>query len=200
MQCFFKALFYLQQDAKLDNSVKSSILGSVIRLIVVSSKKSLETNDSMQQELCLECIRQFGLTQSPDVILPSIKLLICFLMYSNCVYGSKAALYIRDICEAQKTTPNKIYFRYKKDFCRVMMEQAAHNFLLGHGCSSSIQKVSEFSRTKQMRLIPLPSEELSTLLSLFTGGESVWLRRIQGLCVQGCSPCIALPYPHHDED
>lgn len=150
--------FYFQQDAKLDNAVKSSILGSLIRLIVVSSKNSLETNDSAQQELCLECIRQFGLTQSPDVILPSVKLLICFLMFSNCVYGSKAALYIRDICDAQKTTPNKIYFRYKKDFCRVMMEQAAHNFLLGHGCSSSIQKVSECYTIIQMGIIPVSTD------------------------------------------
>lgn len=131
-----------QQNDKINESSKNQILQYCIDLLINSTKTSLKTNDTHEQMICLEGIKQFGLSGVEEVILPSMKMLIYFLMYPNTSFASKASYYIKIICESHNTTPNKVYHKYKKDLCQVMMTLVSFNYIVGFSFAQSMTKVS----------------------------------------------------------
>lgn len=43
-------------------------------------------------------------------------------MHPQCSLGPKAVVSLRDVCEFQDYTPNQVYHRYKKDYCKLFVE------------------------------------------------------------------------------
>lgn len=99
-----------------------------IKLLVESTKTSLEQSNHTLQTTTLNLIQEFGLCKNNKVILPATKLLIYFIMHPHpCSLGPKAVVYLREICEAHGYTPNQVYHRYKKDYCKLFVECSLYN-------------------------------------------------------------------------
>lgn len=99
-----------------------------INLLVESTKTSLEQNNHSLQTTTLNLIKEFGLCTNEKVILPATKLLIYYIMHPHpCSLGPKAVVFLRDICEAHGYTPNQVYHRYKKDYCKLFVECSLFN-------------------------------------------------------------------------
>ncbi|KAG7302739.1 hypothetical protein JYU34_012694 [Plutella xylostella] len=60
----------------------------------------------------------FSVGNSHDVL----KVLRQFIDNISTSLGPKAVVYLRDICEAHDTTPNQVYHRYKKDYCKLFVD------------------------------------------------------------------------------
>lgn len=116
-----------QADKDLESAQKESMYNICINLLVYSTKTSLQNNDYNHQTYTLDCIKDFGLSANEIVVLPSTKLLVYFIMHPQCSLGPKAIVYLRDICESHESTPNQIYHRYKKDYCRLFVDCSLYN-------------------------------------------------------------------------
>lgn len=79
------------------------------------------------QTQTLNHIKELGLCRNEKVVLPVTKLLVYFIMHPQCPVGSKAVVYLRDISEFQGYTPNQVYHRYKKDYCKLFVECSLYN-------------------------------------------------------------------------
>lgn len=108
-------------------TIKEAVFGLCVNLLVKSTQTSLENNDSALQTQTLDNIRYFGLCGNDKVILPVTKLLVYFIMHPQCSLGPKAVVYLREICEKHNLTPNQVYHRYKKDYCRLFVECSLYN-------------------------------------------------------------------------
>lgn len=75
----------------------------------------------------LNLIKEIGLYRNEKIVMPVIKLFVYFVMHPHCPLGPKAVVCLRDVCEAHGYTPNQIYHRYKKDYCRVFVECSLYN-------------------------------------------------------------------------
>lgn len=117
----------IQADENLENSKKEVMFNICINLLVNSTKTSLLNNEYNQQSLTLNSIRDFGLSKNMKVLLPSTKLLVYFIMHPQCSLGAKAVVYLRDICEGHNFTPNQVYHRYKKDYCKLFVDCCLYN-------------------------------------------------------------------------
>lgn len=96
-------------------------------MLVKATRTSLESNNNTQQTKTLNLIKEFGLCSDENVILPATKLLVYFIMHPQCYLGPKAVIYLRDISEHHRYTPNQVYHRYKKDFCKLFVQCCLHN-------------------------------------------------------------------------
>lgn len=96
-------------------------------MLVKATRTCLEGNDYSKQSQILNVIKELGLCQNEKVILPVTKLLVYFIMHPQCSLSPKAVLYLRDVCEAQGYTPNQVYHRYKKDYCKLFVECSLYN-------------------------------------------------------------------------
>ncbi|CAG9094613.1 unnamed protein product [Plutella xylostella] len=112
----------ISEDTDIDSAQKESIFNVATNLLVDSTKTSLENNDYNHQTQTLNCIKEYGLSKNKKVLLPSTKLLVYFIMHPQTSLGPKAVVYLRDICEAHDTTPNQVYHRYKKDYCKLFVD------------------------------------------------------------------------------
>ncbi|KAJ0177282.1 hypothetical protein K1T71_007291 [Dendrolimus kikuchii] len=108
-------------------SYREAAFNLCINLLVKATKTSLENNDNSQQTKTLNLIKDFGICSNDNVILPATKLLVYFIMHPQSYLGPKAVIYLRDICEYHKYTPNQVYHRYKKDFCKLFVQCSLHN-------------------------------------------------------------------------
>ncbi|KAM3961050.1 LOW QUALITY PROTEIN: ATR serine/threonine kinase meiotic 41 [Aphomia sociella] len=108
-------------------SHKDTALNICIKLIVQLTQSCLEKNDYNQQTHTLNLIKKLGLCHNEKVLLPATKFLVYFIMYPQCSLGAKAVVYLREICETQGFTPNQVYHRYKKDYCRLFVECSLYN-------------------------------------------------------------------------
>ncbi|CAH0579320.1 unnamed protein product [Chrysodeixis includens] len=93
-----------------------------VKILVNLTRTSLENNDYNQQTSTLNLIKDFGLCHNEKVILPATKLFVYFIMHPQCSLGPKAVVSLRDVCEYQDYTPNQVYHRYKKDYCKLFVE------------------------------------------------------------------------------
>ncbi|KPJ15649.1 Serine/threonine-protein kinase ATR [Papilio machaon] len=93
-----------------------------INLLVKLTQTSLESNNSNKQIATLEAIKEFGFYCNNIALLPVTKLFIYFIMHPQCAVAPKAEVYLREICEFHGYTPNQVYHRYKKDYCRLFVE------------------------------------------------------------------------------
>lgn len=93
-----------------------------VNLLVKSTQISLETNNHTQQTDTLNLIREFGVCSNAKVLLPSTKLFVYFIMHPQCSLGPKAVVSLRDVCESHGYSPNQVYHRYKKDYCKLFVE------------------------------------------------------------------------------
>ncbi|CAH2238336.1 jg17493 [Pararge aegeria aegeria] len=109
------------------SSNRESLVNLCINLLVQSTRISLENNDYNQQTLTLCRIKDLGLCRNDKLILPITKLLVYFIMHPQCSLASKAIVYLRDICEFHELTPNQVYQRYKKDYCKLFVECSLYN-------------------------------------------------------------------------
>lgn len=98
-----------------------------VSLLFNASRSSLESNDFNKQSDTLSLIKELGLSNNEKVILPVTKLLVYFIMQPQSTVSPKAVLYLEDICEVHGYTPNQIYHRYKKDYCRLFVECSLYN-------------------------------------------------------------------------
>ncbi|XP_063533871.1 serine/threonine-protein kinase ATR [Cydia strobilella] len=101
---------------------KDDALNLCVNLLVKSTRSCLEDNSYNRQTQTLNNIKEFGIHGNEKVILPVIKLLVYFIMHPQCSLGPKAVLYLREICEVHGYTPNQVYHRYKKDYCKLFVE------------------------------------------------------------------------------
>lgn len=97
-----------------------------IKLLLKRTQVSLEGNYNQQTET-LNLIKEFGTYSNDRAILPVTKLFIYFIMHPQCTLAPKAAVYLREFCEHQGFTPNQVYHRYKKDYCRLFVECSLHS-------------------------------------------------------------------------
>ncbi|CAB3224272.1 unnamed protein product [Arctia plantaginis] len=104
------------------NSQLESAFSLCVNILVKSTQISLETNNHTQQTDTLNLIRDFGLCSNTKVILPATKLFVYFIMHPQCSLGPKAVVSLRDVCESHEYTPNQVYHRYKKDYCKLFVE------------------------------------------------------------------------------
>ncbi|KAL4704204.1 hypothetical protein ACJJTC_011830 [Scirpophaga incertulas] len=93
-----------------------------INILVEATKQSLESNDFAKQSQTLSLIKEFGSNKNEQIILPVTKLFVYFIMHPQCTLGPKAVVYLRDVCEVQGYTPNQVYHRYKKDYCKLFVD------------------------------------------------------------------------------
>ncbi|XP_031765193.2 serine/threonine-protein kinase ATR isoform X2 [Galleria mellonella] len=108
-------------------SHKETAFNICIKLLVELTQFCLEKNDYNQQTHTINLIKRFGKCRNEKVLLPTTKLLVYFIMYPQCPLGAKAVVYLREICEIQGYTPNQVYHRYKKDYCRLFVECSLYN-------------------------------------------------------------------------
>ncbi|PZC86486.1 hypothetical protein B5X24_HaOG209205 [Helicoverpa armigera] len=104
------------------NTHKDSAFSLCVNVLVKSTRASLENNDNMHQTTTLNLIKDFGLCSNDKVILPVTKLFVYFIMHPQCSLGPKAVVSLRDVCEFHGYTPNQVYHRYKKDYCKLFVE------------------------------------------------------------------------------
>ncbi|KAJ8730029.1 hypothetical protein PYW07_017067 [Mythimna separata] len=104
------------------NSHKDAAFSLCVNVLVQSTRASLENNDNTQQTNTLNLIKDFGLCSNEKVILPVTKLFVYFIMHPQCSLGPKAVVSLRDVCELHGYTPNQVYHRYKKDYCKLFVE------------------------------------------------------------------------------
>ncbi|XP_049868950.1 serine/threonine-protein kinase ATR [Pectinophora gossypiella] len=116
----------MEQDGDW-NTHKETAFNLCVNILVKSTRLSLESNDYNLQSQTLNNILYFGLSKNEKVILPVTKLLVYFIMHPQCSLGPKAVVYLRDICESQGYTPNQVYHRYKKDYCKLFVECSLYN-------------------------------------------------------------------------
>ncbi|KAJ2945898.1 hypothetical protein O0L34_g4806 [Tuta absoluta] len=109
------------EDSEL-TSHRETTFNICVNLLVKSTKASLENNDYNLQTTTLDNIKEFGLCSNEKVILPATKLFVYFIMHPQCSLGPKAVVYLRDVCEHHGYTPNQVYHRYKKDYCKLFVE------------------------------------------------------------------------------
>lgn len=124
------------------------MLNSFVNLLLGIIKTCLEDSDVGEQDYCLEIIRKFGMSKSKDVLLPSMKLLLFFLMHYDCPLGNKATLYLKDICESHALSPNLAYHMYKKDLCRMIIDMTSFNYLAEKEFIPSVRKVFDTKSIK----------------------------------------------------
>ncbi|CAG5050354.1 unnamed protein product [Parnassius apollo] len=105
-----------------DDSKSNEVFIQCINVLVKQTQASLESNNYNQQTQTLNLIKEFGLYSDERAILPVTKLFIYFIMHPQCSLAPKAVIYLREICEFHGYTPNQVYHRYKKDFCRLFVE------------------------------------------------------------------------------
>ncbi|KAH9628521.1 hypothetical protein HF086_008041 [Spodoptera exigua] len=74
------------------NAHKDSAYSLCVNVLVRSTRNSLENNDYSQQTNTLNIIKEFGCGE------------------------------FRDVCEVHGYTPNQVYHRYKKDYCKLFVE------------------------------------------------------------------------------
>ncbi|CAH0701159.1 unnamed protein product [Spodoptera exigua] len=104
------------------NAHKDSAYSLCVNILVKSTRNSLENNDYSQQTNTLNIIKEFGLCSNEKVVLPVTKLFVYFIMHPQCSLGPKAVVSLRDVCEVHGYTPNQVYHRYKKDYCKLFVE------------------------------------------------------------------------------
>ncbi|XP_028157289.1 serine/threonine-protein kinase ATR-like [Ostrinia furnacalis] len=98
-----------------------------ITLLFNATWSSLDSNDFIKQSDVLLLIRDLGLRKNEKVILLVTKLLVYFIMQPESIVSPTAVCYLSDVCEAHGYTPNQIYHRYKKDYCRLFVECSLNN-------------------------------------------------------------------------
>ncbi|XP_045771949.1 serine/threonine-protein kinase ATR-like isoform X2 [Maniola jurtina] len=106
---------------------QETVVNICINHLVQSTKISLQNNDYNQQTDTLCRIKDLGLCRNDKLLLPVTKLLVYFIMHPQCSLASKAIVYLRDICEFHEKTPNQVYHRYKKDYCKLFVECSLYN-------------------------------------------------------------------------
>lgn len=110
-----------QDDPEIDYH-KEAAFKLCVNLLVKSTQTCLEDNVYARQTQTLNNIKAFGINGNEKVILIVTKLLVYFIMDLQCTLGPKAVVYLREICEAHGFTPNQVYHRYKKDYCKLFVE------------------------------------------------------------------------------
>ncbi|OWR53666.1 putative esr1 protein [Danaus plexippus plexippus] len=124
----FKPFINVQNNKGQDwISNRDMIMNLCVNLLVKSTITSLENNDYNHQTQTLDRIKSLGLCNNEKLILPITKLLVYFIMHPQCSLAPKAIVYLRDVCEFQDLTPNQVYHRYKKDFCKLFVECSLYN-------------------------------------------------------------------------
>ncbi|XP_041978766.1 serine/threonine-protein kinase ATR [Aricia agestis] len=127
----FKAVLsnnQLEEDKSQDwNSKRESMINMCINLLVNSTQKSLLNNDVALQTQTLNYIKEFGLCRNSNLILPITKLLVYYIMFPQCPLNPKAIVFLRDVCEFHGQTPNQVYHKYKKDYCKLFVECSLYN-------------------------------------------------------------------------
>ncbi|XP_053607158.1 serine/threonine-protein kinase ATR [Plodia interpunctella] len=108
-------------------SHRETTLNTCINLLVNATKACLETIDYNQQTQTLNQIKELGFCSNEKVILPVTKLLVYFIMHPQCTLAPKAVVYLREVSEFHNYTPNQIYHRYKKDYCKLFVECSLYN-------------------------------------------------------------------------
>ncbi|XP_026488273.2 serine/threonine-protein kinase ATR-like [Vanessa tameamea] len=103
------------------------LISLFIKLLVSSTCTSLENNDYTMQATTLDCIKELGLCHNDKLIFPITKLLIYYIMHPLCSLSPKAIVDLRDVCEFHNQTPNQVYHRYKKDYCKLFVECSLYN-------------------------------------------------------------------------
>ncbi|XP_013168974.1 PREDICTED: serine/threonine-protein kinase ATR-like [Papilio xuthus] len=93
-----------------------------VNLLVKLTQTSLESNNYNKQIATLDAIKEFGLYCNDISMLPVTKLFIYYIMHPQCAVAPKAEVYLREFCEFHNYTPNQVYHRYKKDYCRLFVE------------------------------------------------------------------------------
>ncbi|XP_068631581.1 serine/threonine-protein kinase ATR-like [Battus philenor] len=121
-------------------SQSDGILSLCINILVKLTQRSLESNNCNQQTETLNLIKEFGLYGDERTLLPVTKLFIYFIMHPQCTLAIKAVIYLREICGLHGYTPNKVYHRYKKDYCKLFVE-----------CSLNCEKEFAISLLKVVR-------------------------------------------------
>ncbi|KAG6454519.1 hypothetical protein O3G_MSEX008741 [Manduca sexta] len=119
-------------------SNKETAVNVCITILVRCTKSSLESNDVSQQTHTLNLIKQFGMCDNEKIVLPTTKLLVYFIMHPFGCLGPKAVVFLRDVCERHGFTPNQVYHRYKKDYCKLFVECSLYN---GNEFAISLLKV-----------------------------------------------------------
>ncbi|CAK1547250.1 unnamed protein product [Leptosia nina] len=119
--------FIESSEATEISSTKETVCDICIKLLLKSTRQSLETNDYSLQTETLDCIKEFGLCRNVTLVLPVTKLLVYFIMQPQCTLAPKAIVLLRDFCEYQGFTPNQTYQRYKKDYCRLFVVCSLNN-------------------------------------------------------------------------
>lgn len=106
---------------------KEAAFNLCINVLVRTTKLCLENNDYSLQTQTLNNIKEFGMKKNEKVILPVTKLLVYFIMHPQCSLGPKAVVYLREVCERHGFTPNQVYHRFKKDYCKLFVECSLYN-------------------------------------------------------------------------
>lgn len=119
-------IFQVENDVEW-NGNKEAAFVLCINILVRTTKLCLENNDYTLQAQTLNNIKEFGMKNNDKVVLPVTKLLVYFIMHPQCSLGPKAVVYLREVCERQGFTPNQVYHRFKKDYCRLFVECSLYN-------------------------------------------------------------------------
>ncbi|KPI92992.1 Serine/threonine-protein kinase ATR [Papilio xuthus] len=117
------ALRILQKTNTTEVSTQNeNVFPLCVNLLVKLTQTSLESNNYNKQIATLDAIKEFGLYCNDISMLPVTKLFIYYIMHPQCAVAPKAEVYLREFCEFHNYTPNQVYHRYKKDYCRLFVE------------------------------------------------------------------------------
>ncbi|XP_013143582.1 PREDICTED: serine/threonine-protein kinase ATR-like isoform X2 [Papilio polytes] len=126
LKYIFKAIKPLIPHKETKNNEGSTqseyIFPLCVNLLVKLTQTCLESNNYNKQIATLDAIKEFGLYCDDTAMLPITKLFIYFIMHPQCAVAPIAEVYLREICEYHNYTPNQVYHRYKKDYCRLFVE------------------------------------------------------------------------------
>lgn len=103
------------------------LINVFINVLVKITQRCLENNDDNLQASALGSIKNLGLCCNDKLVFPVTKLLVYYIMHPLCSHAPKAIIDLQNVCEFHNLSPNQVYHRYKKDYCKLFVECSLYN-------------------------------------------------------------------------
>ncbi|XP_044272747.1 serine/threonine-protein kinase ATR-like [Tribolium madens] len=132
-----------QENPVLSDTIKDETIEILCNCLLRLAKKSIQTSDFKLQETLLFTIEKICEVKCEKTVLPTIRILVYFIMIPTSKYSLIAVNKFFMLAEIHNTTPSQLYKKYKRDMCEIITHLCIVNqTLINYPLATSLCKIS----------------------------------------------------------